>query len=259
MPRADGVTDQIVANSGAFTRYAVVSGKMAVVQTGTFPEVTFKLQGDPPDPPPVHVEPFGRLMNIGVFGDAQGDAPHNQPAIGPIYPPNWIDHEYAEDHGIDIDALCDSAPRPLIHYAPPSHRSHLAANLQSGDVIWTPAYRAPGESLTAFEERVTAELLSTLNYGYPVELVCGATVFHGLTEQQALECFPLYRDWADVSFRIQGFRFFSWAQNSGGAKFHPAMQPWLSAYLAASPGPYVPPQPVVSSQRRRRLLETPYV
>ena len=234
---------------------------MAVVETGTFPETTFPMQGDPPTPIPVVVAPFNRLMNIGTFGDADGSAPHNVPSIGPIYPDPWLDWEYMETHGftkaqIDAEvAKVRARGQGVWHYSPPDHRSQLSAYLKAGDVIFTNAYRMAGESISGFEERITAELLGTLTYGFPVELVCGSTVFNGLTEYQALECFPVYRELADLSVRIRGLRFFSWAQNSGGAKFHPAMHPWLEAYLEASPGPYVPPQPVRESARRRRLLE----
>ena len=257
---------------GDFTRAEVINSRLVPIGSGHLALSTLlvgpvELDGGPvppplpqPEPPPVIVAPFPRPMYVGVFDDKTGDAPANTAAIGPTYPLQWVDLEYAETHDLPLDTVWAAAVRPRWVYAPPAHRTSLVTYLSAGDEIWTPAYRDQGESLAAFEARLAEDLdfLATF-FKHPLEIVCGAYDRGFLTEQECLECFPVYRRLCDVSPLIHGVRFFAYSRGNGVAKY-PSFRPWLEAFAAASPGVPsvnipVPPLPVPdhNGARKRRF------
>jgi hypothetical protein len=163
----------------------------------------------------------------------------------------WKDCEYDDDHGIttwpDRHGLCAFA------YAPPGHRSQLD-RLLPGDVILTPAYRLHGESLDTFRLRVTRDIIALSSFfECEVIVVAGAGQTSDMTETERLECFPVYRQLADLP-EVEGIAFFSWKR----AQLHKGMPEWIAAFAAASPdlpdfSLPVPP-PVPQSARRRRIF-----
>lgn len=243
-----------MSGPGSFTRASVIDGKLMPVASGQFTPVTVgigpvEINGvgetpPQPQPPPVSVRPFPKGTYIGVFDDAIEVAPANTAPIGPRYPKNWVDLEYAETHDLTHEETWGHAARPRWIYAPPSHRGQLTANLLPGDEIWTPAYRQKGEALSTFRLRVAQDVIALeLTYHQPIEIVAGACDFSVLSEAECLDCFPVYRDLYDLSPLICGVRFFAWDRRNG-VSAHPSFVPWIDAFVAASPGiPINPPLP----------------
>jgi len=194
------------------------------------------------------VRPFRWPVFVGVMDDAALAAPANTPPIGPLYPSWWADWEYGEDHDETDAQICGGATRPRGHYSPPDHRERMLKNLLPGDAILTPAFRRLGEPISEFRARIKADLQVLVPLGHPLEVVAHIGDRDIFTEDEILECFPVWRDLFDVSPLIRGIRFYPWDRRDGPKK-HPALIAEVSAFVAASPGvpewtaPVDPPAP----------------
>lgn len=117
--------------------------------------------------------------------------------------------------------------------------------LLPGDRLLPQCYRGNGESVGAFQSDLLAQVAAISDWGYPVDLVCGASDRGFLSDTQLEECFPVY----DVVSRqavVAGLWFFAWGRPTGIITHSALLTPWINAFsLAAGGGSApVPPSPV---------------